>query len=74
MTNRCMYVWDGTFSKPGVDRLFVFVCHSSSMDRMKEEMLKRMPEWFLKLRKRYMEKYNDDLFDLLDELARMADE
>jgi len=44
------------------------------MDRMKEEMLKRMPEWFMKLRKRYMEKYNDDLFDLLDELARMADE
>lgn len=44
------------------------------MGKIKEEMLKQMPEWFMKLRKRYMEKYNDDLFDRLDDLARVAEE
>jgi hypothetical protein len=39
------------------------------MDRMKEDILKRMPKWFLKLRERYMEKYKEDLYDRLDDLA-----
>ncbi len=45
---------------------YILVCH---MDRMKEEVLKRMPEWFLELRKIYMEKYGEDLYELLDKLT-----
>ena len=39
----------------------------------KEEILKRLPKWFLELRKVYWKKYNEDLYDLLDDLAKMAD-
>ncbi|MFQ6115430.1 MAG: hypothetical protein ACE5NG_15325 [bacterium] len=41
------------------------------LESQKQELLERMPQWFLKLRERYNQKYDDDLFDRLDDLAKL---
>ena len=70
MTIECF----GTFGRIGMNLLYGVSVLDCSMNNEKEEILKTMPKWFLKLREVYWKKYNEDLYDLLDDLARMADD
>ena len=63
-----------TFSKLDMESFSIMIILRFGMNTGKEEMLKGMPKWFLKLREIYWKKYNKDLYDLLDDLAQMAND